>query len=136
MSVFAYLETIVSGHVDAVFGDPITIMPRRRGEVSSAADPDRPESTVVGVVDFNPRTISPKGKEQYDAFQPNLAGEKVHVSFDVNVFASAAARPKQGDRLVAHLKEGTFTFEVVSCEEDGLGRLVAPCKLTGRGAVS
>lgn len=133
MSVFAELETIVSGHLDRVFGDAVILMPRRQGEVSSIADPDREQITVVGIVDFNPRTISPKGKEQYDAFQPNLAGEKVHVSFDVNVFPSDGARPKQGDRLVAMLKYGTLTFEVVTVEADELGRLVTPCKLLGKG---
>lgn len=132
MSIFADYETLVSGHVDEVFGDEVTLFPRIRGEVSSSIDPSRPQITVVGVVDFNPRTVTPKGKEQYDAFQPNLVGEKVHVSFDENAFA-LSNRPRQGDRLVAVLKSGTFTFEVVSVEEDELGRFVCPCKLLGQG---
>lgn len=134
MSIFAEFETLVSGEVDRFFGDEVTLFPRRRGEVSSVADPDRAQITVVGVVDFNPLTVLPKGKEQYDAFQPNLAGEKVHVSFDENAFP-AGGRPKQGDRMVAVLKSGTVTLEVVSVEPDETGRLLCPCKLLGRGIV-
>lgn len=132
MSIFAEFETLVSDAVDEFFGDEVTLFPRRRGEVSSVADPDRDQITVVGVVDFNPRTVAPKGKEQYDAFQPNLAGEKVHVSFDENAFPPGG-RPKQADRLVAVLKSGTSTLEVVSVEPDELGRFVCPCKLLGQG---
>lgn len=134
MSIFAEFEPLVSEAVDRFFGDEVTLFPRRTGEVSSIADPDRPQITVVGVVDFNPRTVVPKGKEQYDAFQPNLVGEKVHVSFDENAFP-AGARPRQSDRLVAVLKSGTSTFQVVSVEPDELGRFVCPCKLLGSGIV-
>lgn len=131
MSAFAEYERLVSGAVDVVFGDPITVLPQRRGEVSASADPDRAQVTVVGVVDFNPRTVTPKGKEQYDAFQPNLVGEKVHVSFDEDAFASRDARPRSGDKLVAVLKTGTFHLQVVSVEPDELGRFVVPCKVLG-----
>ncbi|KFL31733.1 hypothetical protein JP75_06610 [Devosia riboflavina] len=135
MSLFADLETLVSAHVDVAFGDPVTHYPRRRGEISGSADPTRSIVTVVGVVDFNPRTVTPKGKEQFDAFQPNLMGEKVHVSFDENAFPGRDARPRQGDRLVAELKTGTFTFEVVTTEPDELGRFVCPCKVLGNGVI-
>lgn len=136
MSLFADLETIVSVNVDWAFGDQVTHLPRRRGEVSSAPDSERPTSTVAGVVDFNPRTVTPKGKEQYDAFQPNLMGEKVHVSFDENAFPSRAARPRQGDWLTCTLKTGPFTFEVVTTEPDELGRFVCPCKVIKEGIAS
>lgn len=133
MSLFADLETIVSGYVDEAFGDLVTHVPRRKGEVSSVADTGRAVTTVAGVVDFNPRTVTPKGKEQYDAFQPNLMGEKVHVSFDENAFASRDVRPRSGDWLTATLKAGSFTFLVVSAEPDELGRFVCPCKVLKEG---
>lgn len=129
MSQFAEYETIISAAVDNAFGDPVTITPMAKGELSHSADGTRAIRTVTGIVDFNPRAILPKGKEQYDAFQPNLMGEKAHVSFDENLFSDDAPKPRTGDQLSGTLKSGAFKFEIAVIEPDGLGRIVCACKV-------
>lgn len=137
MSLFAQYERMVSTAIDGVFGDPVIFQPRRKGEVSSwRDDPDRPPMALTGIVDFNPRITPAKGKEQYDAFQPDLAAEKVHVSFDIEHFVLGRAQwPKQGDLLTASLKDGIHQLEVIVAQPDELGRLLCPCKLLIKGAV-
>ncbi|WEJ60233.1 hypothetical protein [Devosia sp. FJ2-5-3] len=129
MSIFAQYERIVSTHIDGVFGDPVEFHPKKRGEVSVVDDPIRPKRNLVGIVDFNPRVTPAKGKEQYDAFQPDLAAEKVHVSFDIASFTSRADWPQQGDHLIARLKDGVHRLDVIAAQPDEVGRLVCPCKL-------
>lgn len=129
-SLFAELETLVSDAVDTVMGELIRVEPQTKGEVfAGSADPDRPVvDDVVGIVDINPVTVTAQDEGTYDGFQPQLAGERVHISFAESAFSSAAAWPKQGDLLVAKERSGMPKYRLNHPpQRDGIGRFVCIC---------
>jgi len=127
-SPFAELENLISEAVDSVMGEPTRIDRRRKsGRFSSSADDDRDSVTVTGVVDFNPVIADPKDKGQYDGFQPNLSGDKLHVSYAESSFASSDEYPTQDDTIVLTARSGQPSFRISRVDPDGLGRMVCVC---------
>ncbi|MCO5144543.1 MAG: hypothetical protein M9895_00040 [Aquamicrobium sp.] len=127
-SSFAELENLISEAVDSVMGEPTRIDRRRKsGRFSSSADDDRDSVTVTGVVDFNPVIADPKDKGQYDGFQPNLSGDKLHVSYAESSFASSDEHPTQDDTIVLIGRPGQPSFRISRVDHDGLGRMVCVC---------
>lgn len=127
-SLFAELEELVSEAVDTVMGEPTRIDRRKKsGRFSSSADGEAASITVVGVVDFNPVIADPKDKGQYDGYQPNLAGDKLHVSYATSSFASAEEYPTQDDHIVLTARSGCPSHRISRVDHDGLGRLVCVC---------
>jgi hypothetical protein len=128
-SLFAELETLVSSAVDTVMGERTRIEPQRRGEVfGSSADNSRPILEVVGVVDFNPVAVTAQDEGTYDGFQPQLAGDKIHVSYALSSFPNAAAYPKAGDVIIAVERPGMPKFRLTrDPDHDGVGRMICVC---------
>lgn len=129
-SLFAELETLASAAVDTVMGELIRVEPQTKGDVfSGSADGTRPVlDDIVGIVDINPVTVSAQDEGTYDGFQPQLAGDRIHVSFAESSFQSAASWPKQGDILVAKERSGMPKFRLNHPpQRDGIGRFVCIC---------
>lgn len=127
-SSFAELENLISEAVDSVMGEPTRIDRRRKsGRFSSSADDDRDSVTVTGVVDFNPVIADPKDKGQYDGFQPNLSGDKLHVSYAESSFTSKDEYPTQDDTIVLTGRPDQPCFRISRVDFDGLGRMVCIC---------
>ena len=122
---FANVERLVSAAVDRVHGETTLISPRKSGEFTrGAADPDRQSQTVIGVIDLNPVTVRAREKSEYDGYRPELDGEKVHVSYTATRLASM---PRKGDQITAVDQPGQPKFQIVSVEDDGLGRVLCRC---------
>lgn len=128
MAIFSEFEAEVSAAVDDVFGDPIRIIPMVKGRlVSGSEDNSREPRTVVGVVDYNPELVTAKDKGQYDAFQPDAVGVRVHVSFDVGKLGAEDTWPRVGDRLKALSMPGQPVFRVSYVGARELSRVVFHC---------
>lgn len=129
-SLFAGLETLASASIDTVMGELIRVEPQAKGDVfAGSADSTRPVlDDVVGIVDINPVTVTAQDEGTYDGFQPQLAGDRTHVSFAESSFLSAASWPKQGDILVAKERSGMPKFRLTHPpQRDGIGRFVCIC---------
>jgi len=127
-SLFAELEELVSEAVDTVMGEPTRIDRRKKaGRFSSSADGETASITVVGVVDFNPVIADPKDKGQYDGYQPNLSGDKLHVSYAVSSFTSTEDHPKQDDHIALIARTGCPSHRISRVDYDGLGRMICVC---------
>lgn len=129
-SLFAELETLASAAVDTVMGELTRIEPQGRGDVfAGSADPDRPVlNNVVGIVDFSPIVVTAQDEGTYDGFQPQAAGDKIHISYAESSFPNAAAWPRQGDIIVAIERSGMPKFKLTrSPDRDGIGRFICVC---------
>ena len=128
MSIFAGFERLITGAVDKYMGEPILIEPRLvGGYVKGPADVSRSTLTVIGLVDLNPVVLETKRKGKYDAYEPDLLGQRVHVSMDAAQFMARSLWPTKGDNLTAITMDGTPKWQVSAVEPDGLGRFVCIC---------
>ena len=126
-SPFADLESRLSNAVDAVFSESTRIDRYKRGGLlENPVDGDRPSVTVKGIVDFNPVVVNAIDRGAYDGFQPSLAGEKIHVSYDLSAF-DAGQEPKEKDVIVLLARPEQPTLSITRTEADGLGRIVCFC---------
>jgi len=129
-SLFAELETLASAAVDTVMGELFRIEPQAKGGVfAGSADGARPVlDDVVGIIDFKPVTITAQDEGTYDGFQPQLAGDEIHISFAESSFPNAASWPKAGDHVVAKERSGMPKFKLSrSPDRDGIGRFICVC---------
>jgi hypothetical protein len=140
-SLFATLfEPKASDAIDGLYGEVFLIERKVKGTVfGSVADGSRPAVYVAGIMDVNPITTTLQDKSSYDGLQPQVAGEKYHVSFDVSKFTDPSALPQKDDFLTAgtltatggvdtFLKNPAFpTVRVLTVDPDGIGRVVCVC---------
>ena len=128
-SLFAELERLATDAVDTLYGEPVRIERKVGGEFfSGSADSSRPEITVIGIVDLSPMVVAVQDESSTDGFQPTLAGEKIHVSFDEERFATADEKPRENDILVAATRPNSPRFRVSRIDPDGIGRFVCVCQ--------
>lgn len=126
MSVFAELERLVSAAVDETMSERIRIEPKKAGQyLSGSADPDRAPMTVVGAPDFDPVTLIAQDTSKFDGARPAVAGEKLHISFDVAKFP--LWQPQKPDELVFVDRPGQPRVSVTRVDRDGYGRFVCVC---------
>ena len=125
-SVFAGLESLVSEEIDALYGEPTRIDPKAKTSkyLSGAADSTRTSQTVVGIVDFDPTTLISQDTGKYDGSRPALAGEKIHVSYDLSTLQW---EPRQGDVIVLIDREDEPLL-ISRVDPDGLGRVDCVCQ--------
>jgi hypothetical protein len=128
-SLFAELEKRCSAAVDALYGEPTRIDRFKKGDVfANVADSDRASFTVIGIVDFNPVTVTTKDEGSYDGFQPTIAADRIHVSYDISLFPDAAHWPIQDDVIVLTERPGTPRIRVTRPpDHDGIGRMLCVC---------
>lgn len=129
MSIFADLETLVSTEVDAHMGEPTRIVRKVAGQYfSRSADVERAKIDAVGVVDFNPIMARPKDMGQYDGYQPELAADRIHVSYAVTAFRCREEWPAGNDDIVLldPSRQGR-RIRITRVDPDELGRLVCVC---------
>lgn len=140
-SLFATMfEPKASDAIDGLYGEIFLIERKVKGAVfGSVADSSRPAVYIVGIMDVNPITTTLQDKSSYDGLQPQVAGEKYHVSFDVSKFTVAADLPQKDDFLTAgtltlvgnvpnFVKNPAFpTVRVLTVDPDGIGRVVCVC---------
>lgn len=125
-SEFAGLERLVSEAVDATMGEPTRVVPRANGTYfSGPADGARAPITIAGVVDYNPVTIVSKDTGKYDGMRPVVAGDRLHVSYDVKNFPDW--KPREGDVIELIDRPGSPSANVSRVDPDGLGRIVCVC---------
>jgi len=132
--MFAGLEDLVSAEIDALYGEPTRIEPRAKTSkyLAGSADNTRSNQTVTGIVDFDPVTLISQDTAKYDGMRPSIAGEKIHVSYDLRHLAWA---PKQGDVIVLTDREDDALL-VSRADHDGLGRIVCVCQRSGAQEVA
>lgn len=127
MTIFADLERLVSAEVDAHMAEATRIDRKVAGQYfSRSADDGRGAVEVVGVVDFNPVMARPKDLGQYDGYQPELAADKIHISYADDLFASRADWPVPGDEIIL-LARANRRLRVTRVDPDELGRIVCVC---------
>lgn len=129
ISLFAELESMVSEAIDGVYGEPTRIDRFKKGDVFAAsADGSRPSKTVIGIVDFNPVTVTTKDEGSYDGFQPNIAADRIHVSYDLSLFQDATEWPAALDVITLTERTGMPKLKLVKPpEDDGIGRILCIC---------
>jgi hypothetical protein len=141
MSLFrSFYEPMVSDHIDRLYADQILIERMAKGNYFGAvADGSRAHLVIPGIIDVNPVTVTLQDEGSYDGMQPQLAGEKYHVSFDLNKFPTPSAQPKQDDLLTAVIVTGTVLVPVMTpdpnfpklrvtrVDPDGINRIVCVC---------
>lgn len=124
-SLFAELESLVSEAIDTVYGEPTRIERVQKGQVfagSASSSIDR-----IGIVDINPVTVRVQDEGSNDGMQPQLAGEKIHVSYDESSFAAGEV-PEVGNKIVAFTRPGAPAYLVTRVDPDGIGRFICVCK--------
>lgn len=129
-SLFAELETLASAAVDTVMGELTRIEPQSKGGVfAGSADGSRPVlDNIIGIPDFNPVTVTAQDEGTYDGFQPQLAGDRIHVSYAESSFPNAASWPQAGDYIVLKERSGIAKLKVHrGPERDGIGRFICIC---------
>lgn len=128
-SLFAELETLASSAVDTVMGELVRIEPMKKGDVfASSADGTRQQVTVTAVVDFNPVAVTVQDEGSYDGFQPQLAGDRIHVSIALSSFPSTSQWPQANDVITLLERSGTPKIRLTRApDHDGIGRMVCPC---------
>lgn len=128
MTVFSELEEDLSVELDVMYAERTQILRQTKGEyfASSVAAPD-PADLVVGIIDLNPLVVTVQDQSQYDGMQPLLAGIKVHISYDLSVFADRSAWPVQNDLIKALDMEGQPEYKITRAEPDGVGRILCVC---------
>ena len=127
MQKFAAYETIVSEHVDDMFGERIRIEPRADGEFTKVgSDPGRPSIDVTAIVDFEPKVLKSRNSGRFDADSTDLSGEKLHVSVKELL---VPYRLQPGDHI--HLLDRAAPYpskvSISTVEPDGLGRILVRC---------
>lgn len=127
MSDFDEIETLVSEAIDEVYGDEIVIIRTERGEFFTRSQADS-DHVVTGIIDLNPMVIQVQDKSQYDGFQPDVSGQKVHVSIDLDEFSSKADYPDQHDILKVNdgPRKGSYKISAKP-QNDGAGRILCVC---------
>jgi len=128
MTLFADLEKLVSAEVDALMGEP-TRIDRKTAQnqyFARSEDASRASVTAVGVVDFNPIIARPKDMGQYDGYQPDVAADRIHVSYAETEFVSRETRPREQDEIVL-LDRDNRRLRVTRVDPDELGRMVCVC---------
>lgn len=127
MQKFATYETIVSDHVDDMFGERIRIEPRADGEFAKVgSDPGRPAIDVTAVVDFEPKVLKSRNSGRFDADSTDLSGEKLHVSVKETL---VPYRLRAGDHVLFLDRGAPYPAKasVATVEPDGLGRILIRC---------
>ncbi len=129
-SLFAELEALASSAVDTVMGELTRIDPQGKGDVfAGSADGTRPViDDIVGIVDLSPIVVTAQDEGTYDGFQPQLAGDRIHVSYAESSFPNAAAWPKKGDFIIAKERSGMPKYRLTrDPDRDGIGRFICVC---------
>lgn len=129
-SRFAAIERRVSSAIDTIYAEPaeIVYMTKASGDFGGkVVDISKPAFLTKGIADFNPVAADILDAGQYDGFQPAIAGEKIHVSFDAAKL-TASTLPREGDviRLTSRLPIPALLINRPP-EPDGLGRWVCIC---------
>lgn len=122
---FDEYEAIVSEAIDETYAGRLLVISRSGGKFVAGAETAGVE--YLGIVDFNPVTLKPQDMGQYDGFQPNVAGERVDVSFDTGVIGPKSGWPKKGDHIKCLDVDGQPLLQVSHGEADGVGRVVFYC---------
>ena len=127
MTIFADLERLASAAVDERMAEATRIELRVAGQYfSRSADVDRSSLNAAGVVDYNPVMVRPKDMGQYDGYQPELAGDRIHVSYADHQFAGRADWPEPGDEIVL-IARADRRLRISRADPDELGRIVCVC---------
>lgn len=124
-SLFAELEDLVSEAVDTMYGEPTRIERVQRGQVFAGSASSSIER--IGIVDVNPVTVRVQDEGANDGMQPQLVGERIHVSYDETLFG-AGEMPEAGFRIIAFTRAGSPAFIVTRVDPDGIGRFICVCK--------
>lgn len=127
MSFFDEIESLASDAIDCTYGDEILIIRTQRGEFFTDSEVND-AYVIVGIVDLNPMVIQVQDKSQYDGFQPDVSGQKVHVSIDLDEFSSKEDHPDQHDILKVKNgpRKGSYKISARP-QNDGAGRILCVC---------
>lgn len=127
MSEFDDIESLVSETIDETYGDEIVIIRTARGEFFTKSQADKTH-VVTGIIDLNPMVIQVQDKSQYDGFQPDVSGQKVHISIDLDEFQKQADQPDQHDILEVEkgCNKGRYKISAKP-QNDGIGRILCVC---------
>ena len=128
-SRFAALEQKVSAAVDGMYGEITRIHYRVRGDhFGSAPAPATVPTEVVGIFDLKPVVVRMQDKSQYDGFQPDLVGDKVHVSYSESSFVGPEKWPKDGDFIELVERPEFGQLRIIRVDPDGIGRFICVCQ--------
>ncbi len=124
-SLFSELEVLVSNAIDTVYGEPTRIYRQQKSEFFGSEEGDFFD--VIGIVDVNPVTVVAQDEGAYDGMQPQLAGERYHVSYDLSLFPTPSQQPVQDSIIVAPTRSDVPKLRVTRVDPDGIGRIVCVC---------
>lgn len=127
-SKFADLfEPLVSAAIDDIYGEPTRIFRMVKNQIFAASASGDAPIDVIGVIDVNPVTVTAQDEGSYDGMQPQLAGEKYHVSYDLSLFTVPGTQPVQGSEIEATTRSEIPRLRVTRVDPDGIGRIVCVC---------
>ena len=128
-SLFAAYESLVSEAIDRVYGESTRIEYFKKDKVfGSDVDSERPAFDIIGIPDFNPVTVTTKDEGSYDGFQPTIAANRIHISYDLSLFQDPSQYPSQNAVITLLERAGTPRVTVMAPpEHDGIGRILCVC---------
>lgn len=152
MSRFSELEDrLVSPVIDAFYGEQTRIV-RKVGGKHFGSSENGEFLDVVGIIDVNPVTVVAQDEGAYDGFQPQTAGERYHVSYDLSLFTPLLREPQPDDEILSLSRERSVNLtdvrgvplttiigdpllagkylmklRVSRVDPDGIGRVVCVC---------
>jgi hypothetical protein len=130
-SLFAALWSSVQTNFDAMFGEPVDLVPQLSGKyIRGGDDPANPRRSLIGI--FNDESIvdTVKGSGANTHENIDVLTRRTSVDFDQALFTGFPL-PKPGWIIVATSQPGSPRYVVVTAEYDGISRVV--CKVTPLG---
>lgn len=152
VSRFSELEDrFLSPVIDGFYGEATRVVRKAPGEFFGSSE-NGEYFDVVGIVDMNPVTVLAQDQSAYDGLQPQLAGDRIDVSYDLSLFNNLQTPPEAGDEIWALTREivigltdaqkrpltdilgdpvlvGIYIMKlrVNRVDPDGIGRIVCVC---------
>lgn len=138
MSDFADAFAIGASALDALYGEPVQLVPQLNDETAAVVvrgvDPNRPAQNLVGIYDdvaVISRVVG-SGANTHDNI--DVLASKAQVDLDAAQFPTTVSLPLQGDILVLTARAGAPRLSIVSVQPDNVSRIV--CLVEPAGAAS
>lgn len=130
MDIFSMLDGAVSNTVDVVNAIPFTLTPMlSTPNGRPGVDPGRPAVSGLGIFDYTSVEYGVqlgvrRSYREANDLRALQVGREPQLSIDRKYFPSSEDEPRQGDVLTFPSHSELPQFQVISCQRDGLSRLV------------
>jgi hypothetical protein len=130
-SLFAALWSSVQTNFDAMFGEPVDLLPQIINSGSKylrlGDDPGTPRRSLIGIFNDDSIVDTVKGSGANTHENIDVLTRRTSIDFDQTLF-DGFPLPAQGWIIVATSQPRLPRYSVVTAEYDGLSRVI--CKVT------